>query len=191
MSTHHQETGAEQIAAGEKYDDIMVDLETLSTAVDCVILSIGAVRFNADTICGDKFYRIISIDSNLAAGRTISQDTLRWWLDQDAQAKAVLNDPNQTTISSALADFRTWIGADAETTKVWGNGADFDNAILAHAYGMAGPPWKFYNSRCFRTIKSTLAAKRVAKPKNYGAHNALLDAINQAQHLQLIWKAGA
>lgn len=174
-----------------KYNDIMMDLETLSTAVDCAIVSIGAVRFNADTIADDKFYRIISIESNLAQGRVVSADTLRWWLEQDAQAKAVFNDPNQMHISAALSDFQKWIGADAETVNVWSNGADFDIAIMANAYAKSGTPtpWKFYNTRCFRTIKSTPATTAVPKPKNFGKHNALLDAINQAQHLQLIWKA--
>lgn len=176
----------------EKFDNIMVDLETLDTAVHGVILSIGAVKFNEQNIAEDAFYRVITIDSNLAEGRTISPSTLRWWLDQSAQAKAVFDHPEKVTLEHALMDLRMFGGTplEWEHTKVWGNGADFDCAMLAHAYHHAGTPWKFWNTRCFRTLKSMASAKNVPKPANPAAHNALADALAQAQHLQALWAAG-
>lgn len=176
----------------EKFDHIMLDLETLDTAVHGVILSIGAVKFNEQTISDEAFYRVVTIDSNLSEGRTISPSTLRWWLDQSDKAKAVFDAPNKVTLDLALAEFRTWGGDPLEWdhNKVWGNGSDFDCAMIAHAYGQQGAPWKFYNTRCFRTIKSMASAKAVPKPENQGVHNALFDALAQAQHLQAIWAAG-
>lgn len=175
----------------EDFDHIMIDNETLSTAVDAVILSIGACKFDANGIANDGFYRAITIQSNLDEGRKISPSTLRWWLDQSAKAKAVLDDPTAVSLGQALDELREWIGPNWQNKLVYGNGADFDIAMLGHAYGLQDPPWRFFNVRCFRTLKSSAAAKRVAKPVNAGAHNALFDAVAQAQHLQAIWKAGA
>ncbi len=62
---------------------------------------------------------------------------------------------------------------------MWGNGADFDNAILAHCYSRLGrpAPWKFWNSRCYRTLKSfsPVRGKRIGVH-----HHALDDAKTQA-----------
>ena len=176
----------------EKYNHVMIDLETLDTLPHAVILSIGAVKFNEKNIDDSAFYRVVTIQSNLDEHRTISPSTLRWWLDQDAKAKAVFDHKEQVSLEDALNELRDWGGSplDWEHMKVWGNGSDFDCAMLAHAYGLAGTPWKFYNTRCFRTIKSMEAAKNVPKPANPTAHNALSDAIAQAKHLQAIWAAG-
>ena len=170
--------------------DIMIDLETLHTETQGVILSIGACRFNDLDIDNEGFYRAITIQSNLDEGRTISPSTLRWWLDQTDKAKAVLDDPKAIPLGQALDELRDWIGPRWEGVRVWGNGADFDIAMVKHAYGQQQTPWKFWNVRCFRTIKNMESAKSVPAPVNAGAHNALFDAIAQAQHLQAMWKAG-
>ncbi len=170
--------------------DIMIDLETLDTAVGGVILSIGACRFNETDIDDNGFYRAITIQSNLDEHRTISPDTIKWWIDQSAKAKAVMDDPTAVSLEQALDELREWIGPRWDNMRVWGNGADFDIAMLKHAYNQQPTPWKFYNVRCFRTLKSEPAGKSVLPPtKNVGAHNALFDAIAQAQHAQAIWKA--
>lgn len=170
-------------------NDIMIDLETLGTKADAAILSIGAVRFNETEMDDAGFYRVITIESNQAEHRTINGDTLRWWIGQTDKARAVFDDPNRVDLGTALDDLRAWIGPKWGDVRVYGNGSDFDIAMLAHAYGNQGTPWKFYNVRCYRTIKELPRAKAVLKPFNAGAHNALFDAITQAQHLQAIWKA--
>jgi len=176
----------------EKFDHVMIDLETLDTLSHGVILSIGAVKFNEKNIDDAAFYRVVTVQSNLDEHRTISESTLRWWMDQDAQAKAVFSHKERVPLGDALDELRAWGGSplDWEHTQVWGNGSDFDCAMLAHAYGQQGTPWKFWNVRCFRTIKSMPSAKAVPKPANPAAHNALADALFQAKHLQAIWAAG-
>ena len=61
----------------EKFDHVMIDLETLDTLPHAVILSIGAVKFNEKNIDDGAFYRVITIQSNLDEHRTISPSTLR------------------------------------------------------------------------------------------------------------------
>lgn len=167
--------------------NVMVDLETLGTTADSVIMSIGAVKFDLDSNKFDDegFYASISIDSNIALGRKPSESTIIWWLDQTVEAKAVFTEPKQQ-LETALQGLSEWLGHNKRC--VWSNGADFDIPMLAHAYAQFGlePPWQFWNSRCVRTYKSLPAAARVPKPSNTLAHNALADAVAQVKYVQAI-----
>lgn len=174
--------------------EVMVDIETLGTVASAVIMSIGAVRFDLQTRqLEDKgFYASISIDSNLAAGRQISEDTLLWWLGQPEAAKKVFIEPKET-LESALSNFADWYGTGREAAKqnIWSNGADFDLPMMRHAYHLLDmeAPWAPYSGRCVRTYKNLPGADRVPKPSAGVKHNALTDAINQAQHVCAIHEA--
>jgi hypothetical protein len=166
---------------------IMCDLETLGTTADACILSIGAVRFDLESndIDDAGFYASVSIDSNLEAKRRIQEDTLIWWMKQGPAAQGVFHESKQT-LPVALIDFSDWIGGDSYT--MWSNGADFDLPMLAHAFSTHGIeiPWKFWNSRCFRTYKNLPGAKSVKLPLAGVKHNAMADAYNQARQVQAI-----
>jgi hypothetical protein len=170
--------------------DLMIDLETLGTTGDAVILSIGAVKFDIEkgTIESDGFYRSISVESNLALRRRISEDTLIWWFKQEAAAQAVFHEPKET-LGYALVELSDWVGTDDYT--VWSNGASFDIPMLEHAYTQCGTeiPWKFWNSRCHRTLRALPGAKAVPIKQSGVKHNALADAYTQAQHAIDIHKA--
>lgn len=170
--------------------DLMVDLETLGTTGDAVILSIGAVKFDLEkgTIEKDGFYASVSVESNLARNRRISEDTLIWWFKQEAAAQAVFHEPKET-LETALVQLSDWIGTD--DYAVWSNGASFDIPMLEHAYTQhcIEIPWKFWNSRCHRTYRALPGAKAVVAQQQGVKHNALADAYNQAQHAIDIHKA--
>jgi DNA polymerase III epsilon subunit-like protein len=169
----------------------MIDMETLGTHADAVILSIGAVKFDLDSDNMDDaaFYASISIDSNLDAKRRISESTLLWWLDQAKETQEVFREPKQS-LKSVLTDFAMWFDDGPRPGKfVWSNGADFDIAMLAHAYSNFGmdTPWNFYDARCVRTLKNLPGMKTVKAP-NALKHNALQDAIAQTKLVQTIQK---
>ena len=75
--------------------------------------------------------------------------------------------------------------ADKKAVRLWGNGASFDNAILSTAYELCEletvQPWRFYNDRCYRTVKSLYPEVAMVRTGTY--HNALDDAESQALHL--------
>jgi len=164
---------------------VMIDLETLGTTADAVIMSIGAVKFDLESNAIDDagFYASISIESNQSYGRVIDEGTLLWWLNQSAEARQVFTEPKQS-LDAGLAALSDWLGHNKR--YVWSNGASFDIPMLEHAYRKLGweAPWEFWNSRCVRTYKSLPCADRVAKPAN--DHNALRDAVNQARYVQAI-----
>ncbi len=167
----------------------MIDLETLGTTADSVILSIGAVKFDLSSgeIEDKGFYRSVSIESNLDYKRRISESTMLWWFKQPATAQAVFHEPKET-LATALAELSDWIGT--EQFLVWSNGADFDIPMLSHAYTQMQVeiPWKFFNSRCYRTYKNLPGAKDIRLPPLGIKHHALSDAYQQAQTLVAVHK---
>ena len=62
---------------------VMIDLETLGTTPDAVILSIGGVKFdpNGDRIFDEFIYKL-DIDEQQQRGRTTNEDTMSWWATQ-------------------------------------------------------------------------------------------------------------
>lgn len=179
---------------------IMLDLETLDTASSAVVISIGAVAFDPYTnALGDKFYVEMTEDiaAQQARGRTISGDTVRWWMQQDALAKRVFSVPPpdgvlRASTLEALSGFALFVAANGDRdAELWGNGVDFDNVILGSLYDAFGlrKPWSFGRNRCYRTMKNLGIGPR--KPANHTGipHNALDDAVTQAVHLQEIMAA--
>jgi exodeoxyribonuclease VIII len=87
------------------------------------------------------------------------------------------------SLHAALDGFTDWLRSlsnDERDFRIWGNGSDFDNALLRQAYEVAkrDVPWDFRHNRCFRTLRSLLTLE----DGHYlgTAHTALADAENQA-----------
>lgn len=159
---------------------IMLDLETMGTSANAAIIAIGAVIFAPEKGVTDKFYQVVDLQSCVDAGMEIDADTVMWWMQQSEQAR---NQFKRTGIglSEALLVFSEWVGS--EDTLMWGNGAAFDNAILSTAYRkcILSQPWKFWNDRCYRTIKSMHPEVQMERTGIY--HCAVDDAESQALHL--------
>lgn len=169
--------------------DIMVDIETLSTCNNAVILTIGAVKFNRNRKTKSleesfTFYRRINIDSCLEAGLVSSQDTLNWWNSQKEEIRhEVFENTDRVDLRQALEDFSHYfIGSK----YIWSHGDDFDCVILNSAYKALDmtPPWKFWNTRDTRTIFD-IAKIRLDSFENNNLHHSLHDAYNQVKCLEL------
>lgn len=171
------------------YTEVMVDLETLGSTPGSVIISIGAVFFGRgmpEAQWRNFEVPVISVASCEAAGLHQDAATVQWWAEQAAEARTVVDAAKVGGfhLAWALQELRDVFPLGA---KLWGNGADFDNVLLSCAYAATGiePPWKFYNNRCFRTMKNE---STVAAPSFLGVkHNALADALHQTRWLQAIW----
>lgn len=173
---------------------VMVDLETLGSGPGCAILSIGAVAFDpGGRALGDRFYQLVNTRSCRALGLREEAGTLAWWDRQSEQARTVLAEAEtcDVALGAALGRFAGFLARHKGDggVKVWGNGADFDNAILAHLYDRLGleQPWAFWNSRCYRTLKNLRPDVRMGRSGVH--HNALDDAVSQATHAQRIMRA--
>jgi len=158
--------------------NVMIDLETVGTATNSAILTLGAVEFSKYGL-KEQFYCNINVQSCIDVGLILQADTLQWWMQQSEEARTEafsLGIP----LRQALLEFAQWLPNDA---LVWGNGSDFDNAILATAYRAIDIPlpWKFWNNRCYRTFKNMYPSIKLQRSGTY--HNALDDAITQATHM--------
>lgn len=163
--------------------DVMIDLEMMGISPNAAIVSIGAVEFDMTTnTLGRSFYRVVDLKTAVAEGGVIDADTVLWWLHQSNQARSDICDEG-IHIRDALNQFSKWLAVSGENVKVWGNGAAFDNVILAQAYRRAGlpVPWSFRNDRCYRTMKAMYPNVPIEHIGTY--HNALHDAVSQARHL--------
>lgn len=164
----------------QKPRDVMIDLETVDNSVTSAIASIGACVFDKDGIY-HTFYCVVDHKTCIEAGMSVSQDTLDWWAKQSEQARKIFHpDTPKLTLYEALMEFARWFAA-VGGKELWGNGSDFDNAIMSFAYKLLGikQPWSYSGNRCFRTIKN--GAYIQARRGTY--HNALDDAITQAQYM--------
>lgn len=170
---------------------VMLDLETLGNAPGCKILSIGAVVFGPKGL-GREFYINVDRASQNFINLREDPDTLKWWSEQnEAARKAVFSPVDAVPVRMALnrfSDFLTSVSfvdevSDRREVCVWGNGAGFDQPILAAVYradGLPKLPWKFWNDRCYRSLKSVRHGVPFNPPKI--AHHALEDAKAQARH---------
>ncbi len=162
---------------------LMIDLETMGSRPTSAIVAIGAVFFNESGL-GDRFYCTVDLESCMKSGLTVDGGTIMWWLKQSEEArKALYDDPKP--LERALLRFADFYASRAnKNTRVWGNGADFDNAILSNAYQAAAShaPWPYWANGCYRTIKSL--NPNIKHERKGTHHNALDDAIYQAEHLR-------
>ena len=170
--------------------DVMVDLETYGNTPGCIILSIGAVGFCPEQMKleSEGFYNVISMASCREFFLGEDADTVSWWNRQSEDARKVIADAQNEdialTLPDALENLNGYVSqfGGKRSVRVWGNGANFDNPILAVAYKMAGikPAWEFWNERCYRSLKNWVPGPKLERVGTY--HNALDDARSQALH---------
>ena len=184
---------------------MMVDLETCGVVSGSVILTIGAVRFDprakflsADDLSGTgldpltmredrAFYRRVDIDSCLDLGMTQDPDTMKWWSEQDPDARfeAFAADP-RIKLREALLQFCMWFKGTG-AAKIWSHGATFDVAMVEGTcrHTELHIPWKFWDIRDTRTLYDFTGISP-HRPMNH--HHALWDALHQAEAVQRAYR---
>lgn len=174
---------------------VMIDIETMGTSSEAAIVAIGAVLFDPETQqLGATYYAKVLLADAVAKGGKIDADTVLWWLKQDDEARKEITGEGRTEIEIALAGLYVFIedNTDPGALQVWANGASFDLPILTSAFTRLGykpAPWKFYQERCFRTLKNLRPdIKSEPLPGNV-KHNALDDAKAQALHAIALLRA--
>ena len=167
----------------------MIDLETLGTSADTVILTVGAIKFDPLTDAdpyADMYHRL-NVDQQTDLGRTIDESTIEWWGKQDPEIwEEALGDDNRIDVDDFIRDLQKWVvGVDV----IWAQGYGFDITILDHLLLSKGHnlPWNFWNVRDSRTLFQ-LMPKDPRKALNFAAHNALEDCRAQAKCVQYCYR---
>lgn len=170
-----------------EYNEIMLDVETLGTEDHAAIVQIGAVRFNlfdGKLSRDNEFSCQVHWDSaNLGK---IEPDTLRWWLEQDADVRARVFDQDEAVVLPAcLRSLDAWVIRSGPLHSIWACPPSFDMRLLRQAYERSdmGYRFSFFKERDMRTVRQVFGTA-ADKPEFEGAkHDALDDARFQAQFL--------
>jgi hypothetical protein len=166
----------------------MFDIETMGFTHGCVVLTLGAVKFDPYNLLDPHtpLYVKIDVDEQTSRGRTIDDSTMEWWGKQPQSAQDEAFDENgrisMEETTNQLSKYL--VGVD----KIWAQGPLFDVCIMEHFYKMIGKPvpWQYWQIRDSRTIGDM--GDYSAKTGNKDAHNALADAYSQAIGVQRIYK---
>lgn len=168
--------------------DVMLDLETLSTRPDAVILTIGAIKFDpyAADVDGDKgIYHRVDVDEQTRLGRHVQEETLNWWGKQDPEVfEEAMGEGNRASLETMCSDLnRFLVGVE----NIWCQGPAFDIVILENLYRqlVKPTPWQFWQIRDSRTLFGVHGDPRDKNRK--AAHNALMDCYYQAIGVQQIY----
>jgi len=165
-----------------------IDIETLSTKPDAVVLTIGGIKFDPFTKVDphSEFYYRLEIEDQTSKGRDIESDTLQWWGTQpDEIVDEALGDHNRTSVETTLKELNKWLtGAD----KIWCQGPVFDICILENLYRQYDTHfnWVFWNIRDSRTLFG-LMPEDPRKKFKFAAHNALEDCRVQSMCIQEVY----
>lgn len=180
----------------------MVDIETLSTAVNAVVLSVGAVEFDPITgEIGRKFY--YELDLSEQKQRHISSDTVQWWFKQclenqksiDLLVKENKWKKGVEFVLHRLKDFiwgfESFLAGTEKRNEgykkiaLWACDPDFDLAILANLYEEHNlpVPWKYSEPKSVRTVRTLTQVAGIKITTEEANHNALDDCIRQAKEV--------
>lgn len=174
----------------------MIDLETFGVSKNSCILQIAAVKFYQDLT--DLSLKPLSVQNILVdpesckdLGLSFDLNTVMWWMTKpgDEARKMVMTQKGRIPLPQALQVLSTWIGPD---TRVWGNGASFDLAILDSAYEACKitKPWKHYNERCYRTLNALRPQDSPERPAREGVHHdGLGDCYHQIKQLDWVLRS--
>lgn len=177
----------------------MVDIETLSTAVNAAVLSIGAVEF--DPMTGKierEFYH--ELDLSDQTNRHIDANAVQWWVKQclvntDNIEFLSKNNQEKDAVAYVLHKLGAFINGGKEYTmtrvegyeklSIYACDPDFDMAILNDLYKDNGlpSPWRYSELRSVRTIRELIKIAGMEIPTQEANHNALDDCIRQAKEV--------
>lgn len=185
------------------YTDVSIDLETLGVQPGSVITQIGLCAFDQRPGTTTKSSTLIRVDAQDAINRGCKVDwsTVRWWMQQEQDARMDFADPAGLQIRHSLPDalriVRQWFGEHVNpnagksgyrTMRVWGHGCGFDCTQLEIAFNLCkiDVPWDFRLVRDLRTLADLTPAQPVTRPTPALAHNAMEDAMAQADWIQAL-----
>lgn len=162
---------------------ISIGLETLGLSTGAAIVSIGAVVFNPDSgTIVTRAYWPIKLEDSLAFGK-VDASTLCWWMRQEDEARAVFNDPLESThtFDEALHALHNIFQAH-QIEYVWFNGPMEDGTWLKSLYEKRGAdlPWRHTRTRDMRTLIDMAMIDLNDLPEIGTSHNAVDDAEFQA-----------
>lgn len=182
--------------------DVVIDIETLGTAVDAKIIGIGAVAVVDNVLpyvptggshygkIYDKVFFHVSVNGGCKINqvRSDTESTKDFWAEQDKGLQNLYQPANSFCgLHTALQLLERWIKSvqvsQGGELRPWGNGSVFDISILEHAFLQCDIqiPWDFWNIRDVRTRIEDAQLDKKSIPFEGTKHYALDDAYHEAK----------
>ena len=185
-------------------DSVVLDIETLGSVNNCVILSVGMVAIDSTKdytfkeLIDNGYYAKLDVKSQVDAGRKIYKDTLEWWDQQGKAAQHILKpSPKDMHWSKLRENMISWLteqGVDTHTVKCYSRGSHFDFGILHDLFRITEGceqtelPWRFWNIHDSKTVVLTLLGRDVwdmgVEPEGFIHHDCLHDAAREYLTIQ-------
>ena len=185
-------------------DTVILDIETLGSVNNCVVLSVGMVAVDStkdytfDELIENGYYAKLDVKSQVDAGRKIYKDTLEWWDQQGKAAQHILKpSPKDMHWSKLRKNMISWLGeqgVDTYTVKAYSRGSHFDFGILHDLFRITEGceptelPWRFWNIHDSKTVVLTLLGRDVwdmgVEPEGFIHHDCLHDAAREYLTIQ-------
>lgn len=181
-----------------KYENIMLDAETLGPFCDSVILSVAIVPFNLmevatlNELVSRGLYLKFNVQEQIDSGRNVCKETLKWWKNQSESAKEILKpSPSDILLEQGLDridEYLTNLNFNKKTGFFHSRGIQFDFPLIQNAYRQYGRvesmPFSSWNLQDTKTFIRTLTCDKYARYEledpsalnGFVAHNALFDA---------------
>jgi len=118
--------------------DLMIDIETLATGPDAMVMTIAAQVFDPlSTGWPDRhFYARVTPESQ--PNRKTDDTTIEWWAQQGPEAqREVFEEVGRRDLHDCLDELGKLIW---QSDRIWANGICFDMNILEHAFKEHGIP---------------------------------------------------
>lgn len=179
---------------------IIFDLETIGTHPTSYVLSIAAVAITMhdkdasyEEIHGRAKTFVFDLDEqSLVGGFTLTDSTVKWWLDQGPMARSAVIDNATSPTSVILHRLRSLGESDQEDGTWWCRGPHFDAAILHNlCHRFSHPtPFKYNAVRDLRTFFEDRRYKRDEpmdprqdpEENGFEAHDPAHDVAAEAMH---------
>ena len=185
-------------------DTVVLDIETLGSVNNSVVLSVGMVAVDSKhdytfkELIENGYYAKLDVQSQVDSGRKIHRDTVDWWSTQGHEAKHVLKpldtDMHWTKLREDMIQWLTKEGVDIHKVRCYSRGSHFDFGILHDLFRITGNattdelPWRFWNIHDSKTVVLTLLDKDSwelgVEPEGFIHHNALHDAAREYLNME-------
>lgn len=162
--------------------EAMVDLECLGNDLNGIIVSVGLVIFDNQSLqISSEYHWLLDVDEQSRKGRTVNLHNVNWWIRQTPQAQAELTEIlARVPIETFLTEFKEALG---NAQFLWAKGILYDCAMLENMYisygqRLAVPRSRWRDCRCVYDW-SKRYKMLPEKPEGCIDHNALADAKKQ------------
>ncbi len=162
--------------------DLMIDIETLSSATDAVMIQLAGVYFDRNTgECGEEFCMNIDENSCIDQGFKTNESTLAWWATQDQAILQAIR-TNTHDVKHVTEAFFNFYRSGGKDVQVWSH-ATFDFVIVQNYLEKLHKKFMYHkNARDIRTLVNLSGVDLTAYDWNKKTHNALDDCKFQVQY---------